>query len=150
MSLQSQINTAIKEAMKAKDQERLSALRAVKSALLLAQTDKSATDAGLSSEDEIKILQKLVKQRRDSAEIYTQQNRADLAEPEIAQADVIASFLPAQLSEEEITQVIQKIIAQTGATSMKQMGQVMGAAQAELAGKADGKTISGIIKAELA
>ena len=150
MSLQQKITIAIKEAMKAKDQERLAALRAVKSELLLAQTDKTAKDNELSSDQEIKILQKLVKQRKDSAQIYKEQNRADLADPEEAQAAIISEFLPEQLSLEEITVIVQKIIAEVGATSIKQMGQVMGKAQAELSGKADGKTISGIIKTELA
>jgi len=149
MNLQQKITTAIKEAMKAKDQERLAALRAIKSELLLAQTNKNTQENEISSEQEIKILQKLVKQRRDSAQIYKEQNREDLANPEEAQANIIAEFLPEQLSKEEITVIVQKIIAELEVTSMKQMGQVMGKAQQALSGKADGKTISGIIKAEL-
>ncbi len=149
MNLQQKITTAIKEAMKAKDQERLAALRAIKSELLLAQTNKNTQENEISSEQEIKILQKLVKQRRDSAQIYKEQNREDLANPEEAQANIIAEFLPEQLSKEEITVIVQKIIAELEVTSIKQMGQVMGKAQQALSGKADGKTISGIIKAEL-
>lgn len=145
MSLQADIMTAMKEAMKAKDTVSLEALRAVKSAILLAQTETGAKEE-ISAEDEIKLLQKLVKQRKDSAAIYTEQNRPDLAEPEIAQAAVIEKFLPEQLSEEKVAEIVQGIIAQTGAEGMKDMGKVMGMASKELAGKADGKTISTIVK----
>lgn len=145
MSLQTRIMDEIKNAMKAKDTVTLDSLRAVKSALLLAQTESGAK-AELSPEEEIKLLQKLVKQRKDSASIYIQQGRQDLADPELAQAAVIEKFLPAQLSEAEVEAVVSAVIAQTGASGMADMGKVMGAASAKLAGQADGKTISGIVK----
>ena len=135
----------IKEAMKAKNALALEALRAIKSAVLLQQSEAGASD-GISEDEEIKLLQKLVKQRRDSAAIFREQNRVDLAEPEEAQAEIIARFLPEQLSEEEVGKVIEAIIAQTGASSMKDMGKVMGMASKQLAGKADGKTISTLVK----
>ncbi|MEZ0005172.1 MULTISPECIES: GatB/YqeY domain-containing protein [Flavobacterium] len=144
MSLQDKINEEIKTAMRAKDTVSLESLRAVKSALLLLQTDAGAKE--ISQDDEIKLLQRLVKQRKDSANIFTEQGRADLAEPELLQAAVIEKFLPAQLSEEEVEAVVAKIIAETGASGMASMGKVMGQASAELAGKADGKTISTIVK----
>lgn len=144
MSLQADVMTAMKAAMKAKDTVALQALRAIKSAILLAQTEAGSKE--LSEEDEIKMLQKLVKQRKDSAAIYTEQGRADLAEPELAEAAVIEQFLPEQLSEEEVEKVVVAIIAKTGAESMKDMGKVMGMASKELAGKADGKTISAVVK----
>lgn len=134
--------------MKEKDSTSLEALRAVKSALLLAQTAAGAGD-GMSEGEEIKLLQKLVKQRKDSAAIFTEQGRDDLAQPELDQAAVIARFLPAQLDAEAITKVVDAIIAQTGASSMKDMGKVMGMASSQLAGQADGKTISGIVKDRL-
>ncbi len=134
--------------MKAKDTVSLEALRAVKSALLLAQTDGSAKE--MKEEDEIKLLQKLVKQRKDSAAIYKEQGREDLAEPELAQAAVIEQFLPSQLSEEEVEAVVKKIIADNNFSGMGDMGKVMGMASAELAGKADGKTISAVVKKNLA
>ena len=137
----------MKEAMKSKDTTALEALRALKSAFLLANTSGSGVE--LSESDEIKIVQKLVKQRKDSAAIFSEQGREDLAEPELAQSAVLEKFLPAQMSEEEITAVIEKIIADTGASSMKDMGKVMGIASKQLAGKADGKTISGIVKSSL-
>jgi len=140
--------TAMKAAMKAKDQNALASLRAVKSAILLAQTESGSKEE-LTEDQELKILQKLVKQRKDSAVIFTEQGRDDLAEPELAQAEVIAKFLPAQLSEAEVTTIIEDIIASTGANGMKDMGKVMGQASAKLAGKADGKTISTIVKAKL-
>ncbi|WP_415582184.1 GatB/YqeY domain-containing protein [Flavobacterium longum] len=145
MSLQANINEEIKNAMRAKDTVALESLRAIKSALLLAQTETGAKEE-LSSDDEIKLLQRLVKQRKDSANIYTQQGRADLAEPELQQAAIIEKFLPAQLSESEIEAVVSNIISQTGASGMADMGKVMGAASAQLAGQADGKTISTIVK----
>jgi len=145
MSLQSQVMTELKAAMKAKDSVALESLRAIKSAILLAQTE-SGGGAELSEEAEIKLLQKLVKQRKDSAALYTDQGRADLAEPELAQAAVIEKFLPEQLSEEEITAVVKATIEKVGASGMQDMGKVMGMASKELAGKADGKTISGIVK----
>lgn len=148
MSLSSNVMTAMKAAMKAKDQDSLAALRAVKSAILLAQTESGSKEE-LTEDQEIKLLQKLVKQRKDSAAIYTEQSREDLAKPELAQAEVISQFLPAQLSEEEVAKIIEEIIAETGAAGMKDMGKVMGQASAKLAGQADGKTISTIVKQKL-
>lgn len=147
MSLQQKVMEDMKAAMRAKDAVALEALRAIKSAILLAQTESSSKD--LSEKDELKILQKLVKQRRDSAQIFTEQNRADLAEPELNQAKIIEKFLPEQLSEEEITAIVKQVISATGAASMSDMGKVMGAANAKIAGRADGKTISTIVKREL-
>lgn len=144
MSLQTNITAALKEAMKAKDQVALEALRAIKSELLLAQTSGSSTE--LTEADEIKLLQKLVKQRKDAAAIFVEQNRNDLAEPELAQATVIEQFLPAQLSEAEVEAAIKEIIAEGNFAGMAAMGQVMGLANAKLAGTADGKTISTIVK----
>lgn len=135
--------------MKAKDTVALESLRAVKSALLLAQTEAGA-NGEMSSEDEIRLLQRLVKQRKDSANIYIEQGRQDLADPEIAQAAVIEKFLPAQLSEEEVEAVVRKIVADNGFSGMADMGKVMGLASKELAGSADGKTISSIVKKVLA
>lgn len=147
MSLQQKVMEDMKAAMRAKDAVALEALRAIKSAILLAQTESSSKD--LSEKDELKILQKLVKQRRDSAQIFTEQNRADLAEPELNQAKIIEKFLPEQLSEEGITAIVKQVISDTGAASMSDMGKVMGAANAKIAGRADGKTISTIVKREL-
>lgn len=149
MSLQIQINEKIKNAMKAKDTLALEALRAIKSAVLLAQTESGAKEE-LSKEEEIKLLQKLVKQRKESARIYTEQGRDDLAQPEIEQAKIIEKFLPAQLSEEEIKEIIKQIIAETGANGIAQMGQVMGEANKRMAGQADGRTISTVVKSLLA
>ncbi len=148
MSLQDKVMDAMKTAMKAKDAQSLEALRAVKSALLLAQTE-SGSKAEISEEEELRILQKQVKQRKDSAAIYIEQNRSDLAEPELAQAAVIEQFLPKQLSEEEVIKIVDEVIAQTGASSMADMGKVMGVVSAKLAGKADGKTISTAVKTRL-
>ncbi|MBL0735463.1 GatB/YqeY domain-containing protein [Flavobacterium sp. GN10] len=145
MSLQTQIMDEIKNAMKAKDTVALEALRAVKSELLLAST-ASGSKEDLSEEDEIKLLQRLVKTRKESARIFTEQNRPDLAEPELAQVAVIEKFLPAQLSEEEVEAVVAKIIAETGASGIASMGKVMGLASAQLGGTAEGKTISTIVK----
>ncbi|MFC0780279.1 MULTISPECIES: GatB/YqeY domain-containing protein [Flavobacterium] len=145
MSLQTQIMDEIKTAMKAKDTVALEALRAVKSELLLAST-ASGSKEDLSEDDEIKLLQRLVKTRKESARIFTEQNRPDLAEPELAQVAVIEKFLPAQLSEEEVEAVIAKIIAETGASGIASMGKVMGLASAQLGGTAEGKTISTIVK----
>jgi len=144
MSLTDKINTELKDAMKAKNKERLQALRAIKSALLIAKTDGSGTE--LNEDGEIKLLQKLVKQRRDAAELYKAQNRDDLYNQEVSEADLISEFLPEQLSEADLKQIIQKIIADTGASSMKDMGKVMGMASKQLAGKADGKSISTMVK----
>ena len=138
----------IKTAMKAKDTVTLESLRAVKSALLLAQTESGASGE-LSQEDEIKLLQKLVKQRKDSANIYIEQGRQDLAQPELDQAAVIEKFLPAQLSEAEVEAVVKKIIADNNFSGMADMGKVMGMASKELAGQADGKTISTAVKKAL-
>lgn len=149
MSLQAEITTAMKEAMKAKDTVALEALRAIKSELLLAQTESGSTDT-ITEEQEVKILQKLVKQRKDSATIYKEQGREDLAEPELAQATVIERFLPEQASVEEIEKIVVNVIAQGGFSGMAAMGQVMGIVTKELAGKADGKTISTIVKNTLA
>lgn len=147
MSLQSDVMVAMKAAMKDKNQTALAALRAIKSELLLAQT--SASGDAITKDDEIKILSKLVKQRKDSATIFSEQNRADLAEPELAQAEVISQFLPAQLDETAITEVVLKTISDLGAEGMKDMGKVMGVVNKQLAGQADGKTISNIVKAKL-
>ncbi|ARV11385.1 glutamyl-tRNA amidotransferase [Gilvibacter sp. SZ-19] len=148
MSLQSKVMDAMKVAMKAKDSQALESLRAVKSAILLAQTESGAK-AELTEAEELKLLQKLVKQRKDSAAIFTEQGRDDLAAPELAQAEIISQFLPEQMSEEEIGKVVDEIIAQTGASSMKDMGKVMGMANGKLAGKADGSTIAKLVKAKL-
>jgi uncharacterized protein YqeY len=148
MSLQQEVMTALKEAMKSKDQTALTALRAVKSAILLAQTESGAKEE-LTKEQELKILQKLVKQRKDSAAIYLEQDRKDLALPEIDEAEVISQFLPEALTAEEIEKVVVATIDQVGAQGMKDMGKVMGMVSKELAGQADGKTISNIVKAKL-
>ena len=148
MSLQEKVMEAMKAAMKAKDTQSLEALRSVKSALLLAQTE-TGSKVDLAEEDEIKLLQKQVKQRKDSAAIFTTQNRPDLAEPELIQAKVIEQFLPQQLSKEEVSKIVDEIIVQTGASSMADMGKVMGLVSSKLAGKADGKTISTAVKARL-
>ncbi len=145
MSLELKITTALKEAMKSKNKMALTALRAVKSAILLHKTQKSS-DGGLSTEDEMKILQKLVKQRKDSAAIYTGQGRNDLADPELKEAELIQQFLPKALSEEEVKEVIKSIIDDTGAEGMKDMGKVMGMSTKKLMGKADGKMISTIVR----
>lgn len=146
--MQEKVMTEMKAAMKAKDTIALESLRAVKSAILLAKTDKGA-GAELSEEDEIKLVQKLVKQRKDSAAIYTEQGREDLAEPELAQVAVIEKFLPEQLTEEEIEKVVVTTIDSIGATGMQDMGKVMGIVSKELAGQADGKNISSIVKTKL-
>ncbi|MEP3839085.1 MAG: GatB/YqeY domain-containing protein [Algibacter sp.] len=148
MGLQQEVMSALKEAMKSKDQTALTALRAVKSAILLAQTESGAKE-DLTEEQELKILQKLVKQRKDSAAIYLEQDRKDLALPEIDEAEVISQFLPEALTDEEIEKVVVATIEQVGADGMKDMGKVMGMVSKELAGQADGKTISNIVKAKL-
>jgi uncharacterized protein len=145
MSLQSKIMDVMKDAMRSKDTIALEALRAIKSELLLAQT-ATGTKEDISEADEIKILQRLVKMRKDSAEIFTTQNRPDLAEPEWAQIAVIEQFLPAQLSEDEITSIIAKIISETGASGIASMGKVMGLASSQIGGQAEGKVISAIVK----
>ncbi|WP_026707719.1 GatB/YqeY domain-containing protein [Flavobacterium frigidarium] len=145
MSLSSNIMEDIKTAMRAKDTVALEALRAIKSELLLAQT-ASGSKEEISEDEEVKLLQRLVKTRKESARIYTEQNRPDLAEPELAQVAVIEKFLPAQLSEAEIEAVIAKIITETGASGIASMGKVMGIASSQLGGAAEGKTISAIVK----
>ncbi len=148
MSLQDNLMTAMKAAMKSKDSVALTALRSIKSAILLAQTE-SGSKGSMSEADEVKLLQKLVKQRRDSASIFTAQNRQDLAEPELAEVEVISQFLPEMLSEAEVEQHVVDAITKLGATSMKDMGKVMGVVSKELAGKTDGKTISTLVKKHL-
>lgn len=148
MSLSTEIMDAMKTAMKAKDAGALQALRAVKSAILLAQTESGAKSE-LTKEAELKLLQKLVKQRKDSAAIFSEQGRTDLADPELAEAKIIEQFLPEQMSEAEVAEVVNEVIAQTGASSMADMGKVMGMVNGKLAGKADGKTISTIVKQRL-
>ncbi len=140
--------TAMKEAMKSKDANALTSLRAIKTELLLAQTETGSKEE-LTEEQEIKILQKLVKQRKESAAIFSEQGREDLAQPELDQAEVIEKFLPEQMSEEEVAKVVDAVIAKTGAGSMKDMGMVMGMVNKELAGKADGKTVAVIVKQKL-
>lgn len=144
MSLENTINTEIKQAMLSKNESRLTALRAIKSALLLANTEKGKGE--MNEQEEAKILQKLIKQRKDSATIYKEQNRNDLLEKEEAEIQVIEEFLPEQLSEEEVRAEITKVIEQTGASSMKDMGKVMGLANKNMAGKAEGKLISTIVR----
>ena len=148
MGLQEKVMQEMKNAMKSKDSVALESLRAIKSALLLVQTEKGASGS-VSESDELKLLQKLVKQRKDSADIYKQQGREDLAEPELQQAAIIEKFLPKQLGAEEIEAVVNRVIEETGAEGMKDMGKVMGMVTKELAGQADGKTISGIVRAKL-
>ena len=149
MSLKQQIDADVKEAMKARDQDRLRALRAVKSMILLEETKEGATGGDLKPEDEIKLLSKAVKQRKDSADIYRQQNRADLLVTEEAEIAVIEKYLPQQLTEDELRAAVQAIIAQTGATGPGDMGKVMGAATKALAGKAEGKAVSAMVKSLL-
>lgn len=143
MSLELQVMAQMKDAMKAKNEALLRGLRAIKAAILLAKTSGSGD---LSTDDEIKLLQKLVKQRKDSLEIYRQQNRTDLAQKEEEEIQVIETFLPKQLDAGELKAIIQQIIAETGAASPSDMGKVMGVASKQLAGKADGKTISAVVK----
>ena len=145
MSLELKITTALKEAMKSKNQMALTALRAVKSAILLHKTQKSSVGE-LSHEDELKILQKLVKQRKDSANIYNDQGRNDLADPEIKEAELIQNFLPKALSEKEIEKEVKQIIDLINAEGMRDMGKVMGVATKNMLGKADGKIISSIVR----
>lgn len=147
MSLQEKITQQLKEAMKAKDTVALESLRAIKSAILLTQTQAGAK--ALTTDDEIKLVQKLVKQRKDSAEIFRQQNRVDLAEPEEAQIKIMEQFLPEQLDEAAIAEIVVTIITKVGASGMQDMGKVMGMASKEMAGRADGKTISSIVRQKL-
>lgn len=145
MDLFDKISADIKSAMLAKDKVRLETLRGIKKEFLEAKTAKGA-DGELSDDHAMKILVKMVKQRKESAEIYAGQARQDLADSELAEAAVIEEYLPKQLSDEELTAELKKIIAQTGATSAKEMGKVMGAATKALAGRADGKAISAKVK----
>lgn len=149
MSLELTVNENMKKAMLAKDEVGLRALRAIKAAVLLAKTAEGAS-ASLSEDAEIKLLQKLVKQRKDSLEIFERQNRQDLAQKEKEELEVIERFLPKQMSEEEIRTVVAEIVKQTGVTNISGLGQVMGVATKQLAGKADGKVISTIVKELLA
>ena len=147
MSLKTEVMQQLKAAMKSKDKLALDSLRAIKSELLLLET--SGGDGEVTEDQELKILQKMVKQRKDSAATFIEQGREDLAEPEIAQAKIISKFLPKQMNEDEVKEIIQKIVSQTGANSMADMGKVMGMASKELAGKSDGKTISDIVRSLL-
>ena len=148
MSLQNKVMEQLKNAMKAKDAVALESLRAIKSAILLAQTESGAKEE-LAESEELKLLQKLVKQRKDSAAVYKEQGRNDLAQPELDQVAIIEQFLPEALSEEEIEKVVVMTIESVGASGMKDMGKVMGIVSKELAGQADGKTISTIVKKNL-
>ena len=148
MSLQTQVMDKMKEAMKAKDTVALQALRAVKSAFLIAKTATGVQEE-ITADQELKIIQKQVKQRKDSAAIFIQQNRQDLADPELAEIAVLEQFLPAALSEEAIAKVVIETIAKLGASGMKDMGKVMGVVSNELSGKADGKIISTLVKQQL-
>lgn len=145
MSLTEKISADLITAMKAKDKVSLEAIRAAKTAFTLARAEKGA-DSILTSEEELKIIQKLVKQRRESAEIYKTQNRPDLYEKEVVEADVLEKYLPARMSEEELVKILKGIIERTGAKTAADMGKVMGIATKELAGKADGKEISSKVK----
>jgi uncharacterized protein YqeY len=145
MSLIETIDQDIKKAMLAKQEVNLRALRAVKAALLLARTEKGANDV-LTEDAEIKVLQKLVKQRKESSEIYKAQNREDLYKIEADEQEIIETYLPKQLDRAEIEAIVKNLISALGATSVKEMGKVIGAANKELAGKADGKTISEVVK----
>jgi uncharacterized protein YqeY len=145
MSLINQVDQDIKQAMLAKQADRLRGLRAIKAALLVARTEKGAAEE-LTGEAEIKVLQKLVKQRKESAEIYKAQNRDDLYQIEIAEMQVIEPYLPQQMTRFEIEGYLQELISRVGATSVSDMGKVMGTANKELAGQADGKTISEVVR----
>lgn len=149
MNLFDQVSNDIKSAMLAKDKVRLEALRGIKKEFLEAKTAKGA-DGELTDDMAMKILAKMVKQRKESAQIYTEQNRPDLAEPELAEAAVIETYLPKQMNEEELTEALKAIIAQVGATTPQEMGKVMGVATEQLAGRADGRAISAKVKELLA
>jgi len=148
MGILSNLTDEIKNAMRAKDSVRLDALRAIKSGVLLLQTAGSGNKE-LNDDESIRLLQRLVKQRKESAAIYREQDRGDLAEPEEAQAEVIIEFLPAQLSEKEVDKIISGIITKTKAVNLKDMGRVMGIASGQLAGRADGKIIASLVKQKL-
>ncbi|MCY7350844.1 MAG: GatB/YqeY domain-containing protein [Cytophagaceae bacterium] len=149
MSLKNQIESGIRQAMLAKDPDRLRALRAIKSMILNEETAPGATGGDLAPDAEMKLLSKAAKQRRDSADIFRQQNRADLLEKELSEIAVIEEFLPKQLSEADIKAKLQEIIARVGATGPGDMGKVMGTATKELAGQADGKIVSMLVKSML-
>jgi uncharacterized protein YqeY len=149
MSLESKVMAEMKDAMRAKDEAALRTLRAIKAAILLEKTSANASDT-ISEADEIKMLQKMAKQRRDSLEIFTTQNREDLAKKEREELEIIERFLPQQMSQEELQSELRAIIAETGASSPSDMGKVMGVATKRLAGKADGKAISESVKQLLA
>lgn len=146
MSLAEKINDDIKRTMLARDSRKLEALRAIKAALLIAKTGKDASSGEIPEDVEMQLLQRLVKQRKESAEVYKAQNRPDLAEEELFQSAIIEAYLPEQMSLDELRDIVKAIIGQVGATSIKDMGKVMGLASKQLAGKADNKTISVIIK----
>ncbi|MDX9695621.1 MAG: GatB/YqeY domain-containing protein [Bacteroidales bacterium] len=148
MSLTTQIDQDIKQAMLAREKEKLEALRGVKSAILLAKTEKGGSDE-ISAETEVKLLQKLVKQRKDSAAIYQQQNRKDLADKELFEVSIIEKYLPEQMSDEELTKVVKAAIDQTGAKTVAEMGKVMGIVSKQMAGKAEGKAIADKVKSLL-
>ncbi len=145
MSLETEIMVLLKEAMKAKDEASLRGIRAIKAEIIKAKTEPGA-GGQITEEGELKLLQKLVKQRKDSLEIFTQQNRTDLAQKEQEEIDIIEKFLPKQMNEAELEAALQAIIAQVGASSVADLGKVMGVASKQLAGKADGKTISATVK----
>jgi hypothetical protein len=146
MDLENKINTDIRQAMLAKDSRRLEALRAVKAALLLAKTSKETHGGEVAEEAGLKILQKLIKQRQESAEMYRNGGRSDLAEEETFQASVIEAYLPAQMNEGEIRAALESIISQTGATGIKDLGKVMGMASKQFAGKADNKIVAALVR----
>lgn len=146
MSLEVKINNDLKQAMLAKDTRKLAALRAIKAALLLEKTGKDVNSLEIPDTVELKLLQKLVKQRRESAGIYFEQNRPELAEEENFQAEIIEAYLPKQMSEDELKSMIEEVIRETGAATIKDMGKVMGIASKKAAGQADNQTISKIVK----
>ncbi|RRO14359.1 GatB/YqeY domain-containing protein [Flavobacteriaceae bacterium 14752] len=149
MSLEKQVMDKIKEAMKAKDTVALTSLRSIKNEILKAKTSGDFSGE-MTEAEELKLIQKLVKQRKDSAKLYQEQNRKDLAEEELNEVRILEDFLPEQMSEEDITKEVKQIIEQTGASNMKDMGKVMGIASKQMAGKAEGAVISKIVKQELA
>jgi uncharacterized protein len=148
MSLELKINNDLKEAMKAREEARLRTIRSIKAALLIAKT--SGANIELSADDEIKLLQKMVKQRKDSLSIFEQQGRIELAQVEREEIEIVESYLPKQLGEAEIEAIVREAIATTGASSVKDMGKVMGVASKQVAGRAEGAVISGIVKRLLA
>lgn len=149
MELEKKINDDIKATMLAKDTRKIQALRAIKAALLLEKTGKDVSSGIIPETVEVKLLQKLVKQRRDAAAIYKEQHRPDLEEEENYQAEIIEAYLPAKMSEEELISIIKRIISETGASSMKDMGKVMGLASSRIAGKADNQLVASLIKSLL-